>query len=231
MLIEFLMYEHEYRGMRTTMNTQPSKLRLIVFFLIAEMIAQIVPSLACAQNAQPITAAGLKQILADPGVPAFGSSHPDLNVIEYFDYNCPFCKTLAPAFQSLVATDHDVAVIYKDWPIFGGVSVYAAQSALAATWQGKYLQAHDALMSGPRLAQNAQVDAALQRAGIDIPRLKKDRIAHGAAIDALLARNHAEALALKLPGTPGVLVGRMLVPGIHDLAGLQSVVIYVRHEK
>jgi protein-disulfide isomerase len=212
-------------------SVKPSKPRLVTFFLIAAVMADVLPSLASAQNAQPITAAGMTQILTDPGVPAFGSSHPDLKIVEYFDYNCPFCKTLAPAFQSLVATDHDVAVIYKEWPIFGGASEYAAQSALAATWQGKYLQAHDALMTGPRLAQNEQVDAVLQRAGIDMPRLKKDRIAHGAQIDALLARNHSEALALRLPGTPGVLVGRMLVPGIHDLAGLQSVVTYVRHEK
>jgi protein-disulfide isomerase len=205
--------------------------RLIVFLFIAEMIAHVLSGLAAAQTAQLITAAGMKQILADPGVPALGSSHPDLNIVEYFDYNCPFCKKLAPAFQTLVATDHDVAVIYKEWPIFGGVSLYAAQSASAATWQGKYLQAHDALMSGPRLARNAQVDAALEHAGIDMPRLKKDRIAHGTEIDALLARNEAEALALRLPGTPGVLVGRMLAPGIHDLAGLQSAVIYARHEK
>jgi protein-disulfide isomerase len=213
------------------MNLKPSKPQLITILFIAEMFAIALPSLANAQTPQPIAAASLKHILTDPGVPALGSSHADLNIVEYFDYNCPFCKKLAPAFESLVTTDHDVAVIYKDWPIFGGVSVYAARSALAAKWQGKYLQAHDALMSAPRLAQNEQVDAALQRSGIDMARLTRNLIAHRATIDALLSRNHTEALALKLPGTPGVVVGRMFVPGIQDLAGLQSVVAYARVER
>jgi len=71
----------------------------------------------------------------------------DVTVVEYFDYNCPFCKALAPAFHAFIDKDHAAAVLYKEWPIFGGVSIYAAQSALAANFQGKYLQAHDALIS------------------------------------------------------------------------------------
>jgi protein-disulfide isomerase len=212
-------------------NLKSSKLRLIAILFAAESLAIALPNVVGAQAAQPVQAVELKRILANPGVAALGSSHSDVNIVEYFDYNCPFCKKLAPAFKSLVATDHKVAVIYKDWPIFGGVSVYAAQCALAAQWQGKYLQAHDALMTAPRLAQNEQVDAALQRSDIDMARLKKDLLAHGAMIDALLARNHSEALALKLPGTPGIIVGGMLVPGIQDLGGLQSVVTYARLEK
>jgi protein-disulfide isomerase len=195
---------------------------LLPLFLMVHMLAAA---------AQPIAATGLKRILTDPGIAALGSAHADVTIVEYFDYNCPFCKKLAPDFQTLVATDHEVAVIYKDWPIFGGVSVYAARSALAAQWQGKYLVAHDALMGAPRLGQNEQVDAALQRAGIDMTALKSDLASHGAAIDALLARNHAEAVALKLPGTPGIVVGRMLVPGITNLKDLESVVSYARHEK
>ena len=81
--------------------------------------------------------------------------------------------------------------------------MYAAQAALATQYQGKYLQSHHALLSAPRLAQTEQVDDALRRSGIDMSELKNDLINHRAAIDALLARNHAEALALKLRGTPG----------------------------
>jgi len=84
-------------------------------------------------------------------------------VVEYFDFNCPFCRKLAPSFRSLLKSDPKVAVVYKDWPIFGGVSVYAARCALAAQWQGQYGKAHEALIAAPRLSQNGQVDEALRR--------------------------------------------------------------------
>jgi protein-disulfide isomerase len=99
---------------------------------------------------------------------------------------------------------------------------------LAANFQGKYLQAHDALISAPRLVENSQVDAALRGAGIDMVQLKKDLIAHRASIDGLLMRNDAEARGLGLRGTPGVLVGRRIVSGISDLEALQSAVALSR---
>jgi protein-disulfide isomerase len=99
---------------------------------------------------------------------------------------------------------------------------------LAANFQGKYLQAHDALMSAPRLAENKQVDAALRGAGIDMAQLRNDLAAHRASIDGLLMRNDAEARGLGLRGTPGVLVGRRIVSGISDLATLQSAVAVSR---
>jgi protein-disulfide isomerase len=212
------------------MNTKLPKQYRTALLFVAEMLALAFPIIAVGQNSQLITATLQEHILRDPGTPALGSVKADVTIVEYLDYNCPFCRKLAPDLQTLAAADHGVAVIYKDWPIFGGVSVYAARSALAAQWQGKYLPAHDALISGPRLAQNDQVDAALRRAGIDMARLKLDMTAHRAAIDALLARNDAEAHELKLRGTPGILVRRMIVPDIADLQELQAAVAYARRQ-
>lgn len=189
------------------------------------------PILASAQDIQRITAAGQQQMLNKPGTAPAGAENADVTIVEYFDYNCPYCKKLAPTFQSLLAQDHKIAIVYKDWPIFGGISVYAAKSALAAQWQGKYLVAHDALMGGPRLAQEDQVDAILQRAGVNLAILKKDRATHAEDINALLARNNEEARALSLKGTPGIIVGRLLLPGIADLSVLQQVVDASRRDK
>jgi protein-disulfide isomerase len=196
----------------------------LISLLAAPVIALALPTVANAQTPPPISAEVQKHILHEPGVPLLGSTAADITVVEYFDYNCPFCKALAPAFHPFIERDHAAAVLYKEWPIFGGVSVYAAQSALAASYQGKYLQAHDALISAPRLGENSQVDEALRGAGIDIARLKQDRIAHRASIDALLMRNDAEARSLGLRGTPGVLIGRQRVSNLSDLAGLQAAV-------
>jgi protein-disulfide isomerase len=198
---------------------------------LAVMAVECLPTIEAAQGIQLITVAGQKEMLADPGTDAVGAPNADVTIVEYFDYNCPYCKKLAPALRSLLAEDHKIAIVYKDWPILGDVSVYAARSALAARWQGKYVPAHDALMNGPRLAQNDQVDATFKRAGIDVDTLKKDRTSHAKDIDALLARNDAEAHALHLRGTPGIVIGRQLLPGIVDLNGLKQLVASSRQER
>jgi protein-disulfide isomerase len=187
------------------------------------------PTVVSAQPAPLISAEAQKRILNEPGVPILGSANADVTVVEYFDYNCPYCKALAPAFRPFIDQDHAAAVLYKEWPIFGGVSIYAAQAALAANYQGKYLQAHDALFAAPRLGENSQVDAALRGAGIDMAQLKKDLVAHRASIDGLLMRNDAEARGMGLHGTPGILVGRRTASGISDLHALQTAVALSRH--
>ena len=169
-----------------------------------------------------------QSIVRDSGAAALGAANPQVTVVEYFDYNCPYCRKLAPSLHALVNNDHKVAVVFKEWPIFGGISVYAARSALASQWQGKYLTAHDALIGAPRLSQAAEVDETLQNAGINLPELKKTIAAHGAQIDAILARNNAEAHSLGMRGTPGLLVGRDVSTGIGDLAALQIAVAEAR---
>jgi protein-disulfide isomerase len=114
-----------------------------------------------------------------------------------------------------------VQIIYKEWPIFGPVSQYAARSALAANWQGKFLAAHNALISAPDdLDEPSQVDSVLKGAGVDLKRLADDRTRHAAEIDAALGRNAAEARGLGLRGTPGFLIGRQLVPSALTLPQL-----------
>jgi protein-disulfide isomerase len=186
---------------------------------------------AAEQNVALITREGVRQILAIPGTEAVGARKPDVVIVEYFDYNCPYCKKLVPALKALLAQDPKVGLVYKDWPILGPVSEYAAASALAAGWQGKYLAAHDALIGGPRLAQDDQVDDILQHAGVNMDALKKDRLGHAKDIAALLGRNDDEANAIGLKGTPGVLVGRQLVGGIADLNMLKQLVANARREK
>jgi protein-disulfide isomerase len=204
---------------------------LAVVILSAMLSSLLVRTVPAQEEIQHITPAGLKQMLENPGTEPVGSTKPDVIIVEYFDYNCPFCKKLVPVLSALLTQDHKVAILYKDWPILGDMSMYGAASALAAGWQGKYLAAHDALMSGPRLAQTDQVDGILQMAGIDIDKLKKDRTAHAAQIAALLARNDEEATALTLKGTPGLVVGRQFVPGGIDLPTLKKLVANSRREK
>ncbi len=169
-------------------------------------------------------------ILRNPGTPPVGATNADVTLVEYFDYNCPFCKKLAPGLAGLLKADARVAVVYKDWPILGDVSRYAARLALAAGWQGKYLLAHDTLMAAARLASNGQVDSLLREAGLNMERLKADAKSHGAEIDALLQRNDTEARALGIRGTPGLLAGRHIINGVYDVPGLAQAVAIARRD-
>lgn len=170
-------------------------------------------------------------ILRNPGTPAVGAKEADVTLVEYFDYNCPFCKKLAPALSGLLASDSRVRLVYKDWPILSDVSKYAAGLALAANFQDKYLPAHDALMGATHLASNEQVDALLKGAGLDIAKLKQDRAAQAVKIEALLKRNDTEVRALGIRGTPGLLVGRHIINGVYDVPALQQALAAVRGER
>ncbi len=198
------------------------------FTLLAASALGLLPAISWSQEVQQISVVGEQSILAKPRIEITHSRHPDVTVVEYFDYNCPFCKKMTPALTQLLAGDRKIALIYKDWPILGDTSVYAARCALAAQWQGKYLQAHDALLSGPRLSQDDQVESILRDAGIDVEKLKRDLVSHSQDIAAILARNEAEADALELKGTPAILVGRLLLPGVADLSFLKKMVAEVR---
>lgn len=192
------------------------------------MVFQCLSLPVLAQGIQLITAEGQKAMLLAPGTEPVGAADADVTIVEYFDYNCPYCKKMAPVLEGLLTEDHHVRIFYKDWPILGDMSVYAAKAALAAQWQHKYRVAHDALINGPRLVTTAQVDAALSRVGVNLDTLTKDRAKRSAEIDALIERNDEEAHALNLRGTPGVVVGRQLLPGIVDLGGLKRLVADAR---
>ena len=167
---------------------------------------------------------GFKDLLKDPGVPRLGAVNPDVTIVMYGDYNCGYCKRMEPVLVEALKTDRKLAVIHKDWPIFGDVSEHAARVALAATYQGRYEAVHQAFMLSPtRLSDKAMVDAVAKQSGVDWPRLTRDLKAHGGDIDAILARNEREAGLLALQGTPGLVINGYLIRGAlsgEDLKGL-----------
>ncbi len=171
-----------------------------------------------------------QDILRHPGTPTAGSKDPDIVLVEYFDYNCSYCKRLNPVLTALLDSDKKATLVYKEWPILSEASKYAAEQALASVWQGKYAAAHDVLMRAPQLSTRVQIDSLLQSAGVDLEALSRDRAAHGAEIRAILQRNDAEAAGVGIRGTPGLLIGRHVVDigGVYELAGLQQAVANAR---
>ena len=153
-------------------------------------------------------------VLRDPDIPSLGNPKGDISIVEYFDYQCPFCRKVAPELMGVVRDDGKVRFVLKDWPIFGGVSVYAAKLVLAAKYQDKYEAAHFALISSTVKLNEASVNDLLRKAGVDVDRARNDMEANKASLEALLARNDGQAKAFGFRGTPGFIIGTFRVPGI-----------------
>ena len=186
------------------------------------------PRLAFAQSDDVLTEA---LVLRDPDVPSTGNLEGDVNVVEWFDYNCPYCRKVAPEIQQVVQDDGKVRRVLKDWPILGEVSKYAARMALAAKYQDKYFAAHEAMIGVSSKLTEPRIRELLAGAGIDMDRLKRDLTTNAKAIDAILARNHAQAVAFGFRGTPSFIVGKFRVPGILTMAEFEMVIADARKVK
>jgi protein-disulfide isomerase len=167
-------------------------------------------------------------VLRDPEAPALGNPQGDLTVVEYFDYQCPFCKKLAPEIAQVIREDGKIRLVLKDWPIFGAVSRSAAQLALAANYQNKYQAAHDALIGAKEKLSDANIPELLTMAGIDVEKAKQDLQAHQKTIDDLLIRNDKQADAFGFQGTPGFIVGFFRVPGVVEMKVFKQIIADAR---
>ncbi len=152
----------------------------------------------------------------------------DVTLVVFSDYQCGYCRRFNPTLDALMAADPKVRVVYRDWPILGGGSGPAARAAIAASFQKKHLAFHRALIAQSGRIDAAKIRAAADASGVDWKRLERDQVKRKAEIDALLARTNDYARMMGLSGTPGMLVGRQIVPGMIDLPTLKRAVARAR---
>ena len=170
-------------------------------------------------------------VLRDPDVPVIGNPNGDISIVEWYDYNCPYCRKLAPELRQVVEDDGKVRLVLKDWPILGEVSKIAARLVLATKYQDKYLPAHEALIGVASRLTEPRVRELLAGTGVDMDRLDKDLAANAKAIDAVLSRNNDQALAFEFRGTPSFIVGKYRVPGILSMNEFEQVIADARKAK
>ena len=178
--------------------------------LIAGSFAAAAAGIPVLAQDNPITEA---LVLRDPAIPAAGNPKGDITIVEYSDYQCPYCRKVHPVLQKVVKEDGNVRVVFKIWPIFGAASVYALQMVLATRPQNKYNEAHSALMlSGVRLTDSA-TDSVLAGIGVNVEAAKATLRKDIQEIGSVLKRNHMQAEALGFQGTPSFIIGKFRVPG------------------
>ena len=171
------------------------------------------------------------RVLRDPDVPVAGNPAGNISIVEWSDYNCPYCRKLEPELRQVIQDDGKVRLVMKDWPILGPVSVTAARIALAAKFQDKYHQAHDAMMAVSSRLTEPRINELLAAAGVDMDRLKNDLNARAKDIDAILKRNNEQAEAFGFRGTPSFIVGKYRVPGVLSMAEFEQVIADARKAK
>ncbi|WP_347836213.1 DsbA family protein [uncultured Planktomarina sp.] len=152
------------------------------------------------------------QLESDPNAPNLGNPEGDVTVVEFFDYNCPYCRSAGQTLQALLAADANVRLIYREWPILGEDSVIAARAALAAREQGKYEAFHWALMNGEGRVTEAVIFKVARDLGMDVPKLEADM--GSPAVEAHIALSNALAQQLGFTGTPAFIVGDKTAPGM-----------------
>jgi protein-disulfide isomerase len=164
-------------------------------------------------------------ILNDPAAPVAGNPAGDVTIVAFMDYNCPFCKKSSPDLEKFVDADGKVRLVYKEWPILAPSSVYGARLALAAKYQGKYHEAHLALMGvhGGQIPESSMLDA-VKAAGVNMDQLDEDLKAHDADIMALIKRDKDQADSLGLQATPVFLIGPYKVEKALDYDEFKQIV-------
>jgi protein-disulfide isomerase len=168
------------------------------------------------------------EIFNDASAPVGANPEGKTILVEFFDYDCPYCRKEASILAAAEKADQGLRVVYKEFPILGPGSAFAARAALVSRAQGKYLAFHDAMLAHPGAITEGSAIEIAGRVDLDVERLKKDM--QDPVIDAAIKRNLALADALHISGTPTFVAGKEIHPGLVDADGMKSLIAAVRGE-
>src|SRR6516164_4940982 len=169
---------------------------------------------------QAIVQSRADELFRDVDSPIGGNPNGNVTLVEFFDYNCPYCRQMMPVMTRAESADPQLRIVYKEFPILGPNSKLAAKAALAAHKQGKYLAFHKALFQVRGTVDAITRTEGAATVGLDVDRLKADM--EDPAIAALIEKNLALAQSLRIDGTPGFVAGRQVLRGAIDLKALQG---------
>lgn len=167
------------------------------------------------KSMQQRSAAALKDykldLLRDDRVPRIGPDDADITLIEFFDYNCGYCKKAFEDVKGLIDSDKKLRVMFRELPILGPTSETASKWALAAAKQNKYFEYHQKLMQHKGPINDETLASLAKEAGLDVEKLKKD--AEGTDIMVQIEKNRHLATQIGINGTPGFILGDEIMPG------------------
>ena len=163
-------------------------------------------------------------IFNNPADPMLGPKDAKTALVEFFDYNCGFCRRALKDMQKLVQEHKDLKVVFKEFPILGPGSDEAARIALAAKMQDpeKYWKLHQALLSYPGRVDGKVALTVAKKLGFDVEKLKKDM--NSDAVKSIIATNMQLADALGIQGTPAFVTPKKVIRGARGYRALNKAV-------
>jgi protein-disulfide isomerase len=181
-------------------------------------------SAAEAEKQQASVAKNAEAIFSSPRGVTIGNKDGDVTFVEFFDYNCGYCKRAMADMLDLMKSDSKLKVVLKEFPVLGPGSVEAAQVAVAVRMQDpggkKYLDFHQKLLGGKGQADKARAMAAAKEAGLDMGKIEKDLA--NPEVRATLEENFKLAEAMGMNGTPSYVIGKQVVIGAVGVDGLKE---------
>jgi len=179
---------------------------------------------ADAEKAKAAVSANAETLFNSSRQVVLGNPKGDVTLVEFFDYNCHFCKGALPALMDLMKDDNKLRVVLKEFPVLGPGSVEAAKVAVAVRMQDKsgkkYLDFHQKLLGGRGQADKARALAVAKEVGMDMTRLEKDMASDEVRVSLEESLKLAETLGLN--GTPSYVVGDDVVVGAVGLDALRT---------
>lgn len=184
--------------------------------VLVEMTNELDKRQAAEQEAQQKKAISenADAIFRSPVAYVAGNPSGDVNVVEFFDYNCGYCRRSLPDVVKLIKDDGKVRLVLKELPILSDDSAAAAKLALASNKQGKYFEMYQKLFSEPGKADKEKALRVAKELGLDVDHLQKD--AEDPEIQKSLDQAKDLAQKLNLQGTPLFLIGDRVIAGAPD---------------
>lgn len=165
----------------------------------------------------------LRQALErDPTAPVLGNPDGNITLTEFFDYNCPHCKTMLPLMSELVRSDPQLRVVLREWPVFGPGSEFAARASLATLPTGNYWRLHAALLGMRARAEEATVMRAVRDLGLDEAAIRTGMQAD--TVERHITYSHLLGDHMGLMGTPSFICGDEAALGAMTLEELRALV-------
>ncbi len=169
--------------------------------------------------------ASLGDVLGDDlKTPVGGNPEGSITIVEFFDYQCGYCKRVLSDVTELVSSDQNIRLVFKEFPILGEESILASRASLAIwnTWPERYEEFHVALMGGRGSMSNARIMETAASFDLDVNILAEAM--NDPKIDIALQENYELAKSLGINGTPAFIIGGELIPGAIDLATMRELV-------
>ncbi len=181
---------------------------------------------ASAEKSQKAVAENKARLFSDAKAQIAGNPKGDVTIVEFFDYQCGYCKMAHETLKKYLAADKNAKVIYRQFPILGPASQFAAKASLASARQKKFTQFHDALLTTKERLDEDVVFKIASKVGLDVEKLKKDM--EDPAIQKEIDDTIALGSDVGAQGTPSYVIGDKLYPGALPLEQMKKAVEDVR---